>query len=101
MNATGNKTACRAYSRRCPTSVSKLVALFRARNTKEEMMSRNVRRLLQMIGVAVVVAAPGVWAQEAPPVRVRGTIERLDGSIYVVKNRDGAELRLTLADKPQ
>ena len=34
-------------------------------------------------------------------VRVRGTIERIDGSIYVVKARDGAELKVTLADNPQ
>jgi hypothetical protein len=31
-------------------------------------------------------------------VRVRGTIERIDGSTYVVKARDGAELKVTLAD---
>lgn len=64
-------------------------------------MSRKAMCLLQMIGVAVVLAAPVAWAQEPPPVRIRGTIERVDGSIYVVKNREGAELKLTLADKPQ
>jgi hypothetical protein len=65
------------------------------------MMSRKAMCLLQMIGVTVVLAAPVAWAQEPPPVRIRGTIERVDGSIYVVKNREGAELKLTLADKPQ
>jgi hypothetical protein len=40
--------------------------------------------------------ASGVWAQDAP-VRVRGTIERVDGGIYIVKSRDGAELKLKLA----
>src|SRR5262249_28748678 len=34
-------------------------------------------------------------------VRVRGTIERIDGSTYVVKARDGAELRVTLAPNSQ
>src|SRR5262245_5752027 len=34
-------------------------------------------------------------------VRVRGTIQRIDGSTYVAKARDGAELRVTLADSPQ
>ena len=58
-------------------------------------------RSLGMIGLAAILAAPVAWAQDAPPVRVRGTIERIDGSIYVVKARDGAELKLTLADKPQ
>ena len=34
-------------------------------------------------------------------VRVRGTIESIDGSTYVVKARDGAELKVALADNPQ
>ncbi len=58
-------------------------------------------RSLGMIGLIAILAAPMAWAQDAPPVRVRGTIERVDGSIYVVKARDGAELKLTLADNPQ
>jgi hypothetical protein len=58
------------------------------------------------IAFAALLAAPLVCvqtarAQEPPPVRIRGTIERVDGAIYVVKARDGAELKLTLADKPQ
>ena len=57
-------------------------------------------RSLGMIGLAAIVAAPLAWAQDAPLVRVRGTIDRVDGSVYVVKARDGAELKLTLADKP-
>jgi hypothetical protein len=32
---------------------------------------------------------------------VRGTIERIEGPIYVVKARDGAELKLTVADNAQ
>jgi hypothetical protein len=64
------------------------------------MMSRNVP-WLQVIGFAIVLSTPVAWAQEGSPVRVRGTIERVEGSIYVVKNRDGAELKVTLADKPQ
>lgn len=37
-------------------------------------------------------------AQDAP-VRVRGTIDRVEGPIYVVKARDGKELRVKLAEK--
>jgi hypothetical protein len=55
---------------------------------------------LGMMGLAATLAAPLAWAQESPSVRVRGAIERIDGSIYVVKARDGAELKLTVADKP-
>jgi hypothetical protein len=55
--------------------------------------------LLQMIGLAVVLAVTAARAQEN--VRIRGTIERVDGSMYAVKTRDGSELKLSLADKPQ
>jgi hypothetical protein len=34
-------------------------------------------------------------------VRVRGTIDHIDGSTYLVKARDGAELKVALADNPQ
>jgi len=54
-----------------------------------------------MIGLAAILVAPLAWAQESPLVRVRGTIERVEGPIYVIKARDGAELKLTVADKPQ
>jgi hypothetical protein len=38
-------------------------------------------------------------AQET--VRIRGTVERIEGPVYVVKNRDGAELKLTtVTDNP-
>ena len=52
-----------------------------------------------LIGGAVLtmtVLASGALAQDT--VRVRGTIERVDGPVYVVKARDGAELKVTLAD---
>jgi hypothetical protein len=58
------------------------------------------------IGLAALLAAPLVcaqiaWAQDPPPVRIRGTIERVDGTTCVVKARDGAELKLTVADNAQ
>jgi hypothetical protein len=34
-------------------------------------------------------------------VRVRGTIDHIDGPTYLVKARDGAELKVALADNPQ
>ena len=64
-------------------------------------MSRKIMCLLQMIGLTMVLAAPAAWAQEPPPVRICGTIEHIDGSTYVVKNRDGAELKVTLPENPQ
>ena len=43
-------------------------------------MSQLVLRVLGMVGVLFAVAAPPANAQE-PPVRVRGTIERVDGKV--------------------
>jgi hypothetical protein len=46
---------------------------------------------------ATTFALSSVSAQ-AQNVRVRGTIEKLDGNVLTVKSRDGAELKLTLKD---
>ena len=70
-------------------------------------MSRTTAYSLRMIGFAAILGAPVALAQEAPaqeapPVRVRGTIEGvIDSAAYMVKTRDGAELKVTLAEKPQ
>ena len=42
--------------------------------------------------------ALGAVSAQAQNVRVRGTIESLDGNTLMVKSRDGAELKLTLKD---
>jgi hypothetical protein len=53
---------------------------------------------------ALVFAAAGALmilgstARAQDTVRVRGTIERVDGPVYVIKARDGSELKVTLAD---
>ena len=52
------------------------------------------------IAAAVLAAtfALGSVSAEAQNVRVRGTIESLDGNTLMVKSRDGAELKLALKD---
>jgi len=49
------------------------------------------------VAVGVVLLAATTSAQEAT-VRVRGTIDRVDGDVYIVKERGGGELRLRLKD---
>jgi hypothetical protein len=67
----------------------------------EVMFRRTLAHSLGIIGLATILAAPLARAQESPTVRVRGTIERVEGPIYVIKARDGAELKLTVADNAQ
>src|SRR6202158_4150683 len=47
--------------------------------------------------LAATFALSSVSAQ-TQNVRVRGTIEKLDGNVLMVKSRDGAELKLVLKD---
>ena len=55
-------------------------------------------RALAAIGLALIGAVSSASAQET--VRIRGIIEQVEGPVYVVKNRDGAELKLTVTDNP-
>jgi outer membrane lipoprotein SlyB len=48
---------------------------------------------------ALLVAPPFAAAQAPAPVRVRGTIEKVDGQNLTVKSRDGKTLTVKLADK--
>jgi hypothetical protein len=61
-------------------------------------MSRMTPRTLVALGFALICTALPASAQET--VRIRGAVERIEGPVYVVKNRDGTELKLTLTDNP-
>jgi hypothetical protein len=53
-------------------------------------------------GLAVVVSASAVWAQQGPPpVRVRGEITKVEGTTLAVKARDGQNLTVKLAEPPR
>jgi hypothetical protein len=52
-----------------------------------------------LLSAAFVVAATAALAQApADTVRVRGTVQGVDGSMLTVKSRDGADLKIKLAD---
>jgi hypothetical protein len=62
-------------------------------------MSGTTKRTLAALSFTLIcVSAPAAAADDT--VRIRGTIERVEGPVYVVKNRDGAELKLTVTDNP-
>ena len=58
--------------------------------------------MMRMIAGLFVAAVPAIAVAQAPanpPVRVRGTIEKLDGQNLVVKERSGQSVSIKLADK--
>jgi hypothetical protein len=60
-------------------------------------MSGMIRQALAATSFALICTALPASAQD---VRIRGTIERVEGPVYVVKNREGAEVKLTVTDNP-
>jgi hypothetical protein len=61
-------------------------------------MSRTIQRTLAVAGFALIGLTFSASAEDT--VRIRGTIESIDGPVYLIKNRDGAELKLTVTDNP-
>ena len=59
-------------------------------------MRKMIRHAATVGSLALVFATSTTWAQET--MRVRGTIERVEGQTLMVKSRDGAELKVVLAD---
>jgi len=61
-------------------------------------MHRMLRRTLVVFTFAATCSASSLWAQET--MRVRGTVEGMDGPMYVVKTRGGDTVKVALTDKP-
>ena len=61
-------------------------------------MSGKPKLTLAALSLALICIALPASAQEIT--RIRGTIERIEGPVYVIKSREGAELKLTLTDNP-
>jgi hypothetical protein len=61
-------------------------------------MFRMARRMMMAASLISIGMALPASAQET--VRIRGTVERIEGPVYVVKNRDGSGVKLTVTDNP-
>jgi hypothetical protein len=57
-----------------------------------------VYRILTVATLLTVLAASSAWAQQQQSMRIRGTIEKLDGDTLSVKSREGTELAIKLTD---
>jgi hypothetical protein len=61
-------------------------------------MQTITRRALGAASLALMASASVVWAQQAPTVRVRGEITKVDGNTLSVKSRGGENLTVKLAE---
>ena len=62
-------------------------------------MPEMTRRLVSTAAFALILSASTSFAQQAQTVRVRGTVEAVDGPMLTVKSRDGkTTLKVKLAD---
>jgi hypothetical protein len=61
-------------------------------------MSRMLRRTFVIFTLAATGSISSAWAQDT--VRVRGTVEGMDGPVYLVKTRSGDTVKVAVTDKP-
>ena len=55
-------------------------------------------RLLMASITVMTVLGSVAWAQQPPPVRIRGTIEAVDGSLLTIKSREGDQMKVRMTD---
>ena len=62
-----------------------------------KLSSWKMRALVASLTVLSVLAS-AAWAQQPPPVRIRGTIESVDGAMLMIKSREGADMKVRMTD---
>ncbi len=55
-------------------------------------------RVLVASLAVVSVLGSSAWTQQPPTVRIRGTIEAVDGSTLMIKSRDGTDMKVRMTD---
>jgi hypothetical protein len=60
-------------------------------------ISSLVPRVLASLALVTVLGS-ATSAQQPPTVRIRGTIESVDGSMLMIKSRDGADMKVRVTD---
>src|SRR6202142_608839 len=55
------------------------------------------RALVASLTVTSVLLS-AAWAQQPPPVRIRGTIESVDGPMLMIKSREGDSMKVRMTD---
>jgi hypothetical protein len=57
----------------------------------------SMSRLLASLTIMSVLGSVA-WAQQPPPVRIRGTIEAVDGPLLTIKSREGTDMKVRMTD---
>ena len=55
------------------------------------------RALVASLTIISVIGSVA-WAQQPPPVRIRGTIEAVDGPLLSIKSREGTDMKVRMTD---
>jgi hypothetical protein len=55
-------------------------------------------RVLVASLTVISVLASAAWAQQPPMVRIRGTIESVDGPMLMIKSREGTDMKVRMTD---
>ena len=55
-------------------------------------------RLLVVCFAAITILASSASAQQAPTVRIRGTIDAVDGNTLAIKTREGSDVKVKMTD---
>jgi hypothetical protein len=61
-------------------------------------MRKMTRRAFGVAGIAVALTATASLAQQPERVRIRGTLEKIDGQVLSVKSREGASVAVTMTN---
>ena len=59
---------------------------------------RSMPRTAAALFAAIAMLGTVAWAQQAPTVRIRGTIEVVDGPMLTIKTREGDEVKVKMTD---
>jgi hypothetical protein len=61
-------------------------------------MNTMMRRAFGVAGFALMLATSASFAQQSPPVRVRGTVEAVEGAVLTVKTRENTTVKVKMTD---
>jgi hypothetical protein len=61
-------------------------------------MKQMTRRVFGVAGFALLLATSASFAQQPPPVRIRGQIEKIEGDVLDIKTRNGETAKVKLVD---